>query len=231
MRARGDLDCFHEPFMYYYYLHLKRRAFPHFDADPAKPRTYEGVKATLLEAAEAGPVFFKDMSYYIFPLLTEDAAFADRLRHSFLIRDPLFSLVSYHGLDADFTSEEAGLELQWRHFDWLRCRSGESPPVIQAESVRADPLGSLRRYCEAVGLPFLEGALDWKANPIPQDWNEVSGWHGKVAATTGIRPVDQSALVVERKEKLSYLRSRPALRAYYDHHLPFYEKLKAFSLF
>ena len=31
MRERGDLDCAHEPFMYDYYVHRKRRVMPHFD--------------------------------------------------------------------------------------------------------------------------------------------------------------------------------------------------------
>ena len=144
MRERGDLACFHEPFMYYYYLHLKRREFPHFDADPDKPRSYDDVKGMLLDAAEAGPVFFKDMSYYILQDLMEDEAFASRITHSFLIRDPLFSLTSYHALDPDFTPEEAGLEAQWRHFDWLLSRSAVTPPVIEAELVQSDPKGAIR---------------------------------------------------------------------------------------
>lgn len=34
MRERGDLRCFHEPFMYLYYVGDEIKEMPHFEADP-----------------------------------------------------------------------------------------------------------------------------------------------------------------------------------------------------
>ena len=65
MLERGDLTIFHEPFMYLYYVHDKKRQMPHFEVAPTHPTSYADIKATLLQAAEQRPVFFKDMCYYI----------------------------------------------------------------------------------------------------------------------------------------------------------------------
>ena len=120
MRERGDLTCFHEPYMYYYYVERAVRVMPLFDVDPEKPKTYEAIRDMLLEAGEAGPVFFKDMSYYVLPRLLEDRAFAERLTHTFLIRDPVKAILSYYKLDPDLTLEEIGLEAIWTHIQGVR---------------------------------------------------------------------------------------------------------------
>jgi hypothetical protein len=63
MRARGDLECLHEPFMYDYYINRSTRQLPNFDAIEDHPRSYDAIRDMILEKAERGPVFFKDMSY------------------------------------------------------------------------------------------------------------------------------------------------------------------------
>ena len=35
MRERGDLECLHEPFLHYYYLHRSSKPLPHFDSEQA----------------------------------------------------------------------------------------------------------------------------------------------------------------------------------------------------
>ncbi len=57
MRERGDLTCFHEPYMYYYYVERAVRVMPLFDVDPEKPKSYEAIRDMLLEAGEARPVW------------------------------------------------------------------------------------------------------------------------------------------------------------------------------
>ena len=62
MRERGDLTCFHEPFMYDYYLNRSPRKMPQFEPEEDQHRTYAETWDLILDAAEQGPVFFKDMS-------------------------------------------------------------------------------------------------------------------------------------------------------------------------
>ena len=95
MRERGDLTCFHEPFMYDYYLNRSPRMMPKFDPIPDQRRSYSETWEMVFEAAEAGPVFFKDMSYYHLPQLYDDPERSNRLINIFLIRDPRRVLASY----------------------------------------------------------------------------------------------------------------------------------------
>ena len=62
MRERGDLECLHEPFMYFYYVERRVREMPHFDVDPAQPTTYESIREHLLEKTERQAVFIKDIT-------------------------------------------------------------------------------------------------------------------------------------------------------------------------
>jgi hypothetical protein len=141
MRSRGDVDCMHEPFMYDYYINRSKREMPHFDAMDDHPRSYEAIRGMILTKAESGPVFFKDMSYYVVPHILDDGAFLDRVTHSFLIRDPKASILSYAKLDPDMLLEEIGLEAQWRHAEAVRTRTGRPPMIVRSEAVQSDPEG------------------------------------------------------------------------------------------
>ena len=115
MRERGDLVCFHEPFMYDYYVHRKVRQMPHFNVEQGHPQTYAEVREMLLEQAQKSPVFFKDMSYYVMPHILSDMQFSESLVNCFLIRNPVATISSYFRLDPDVTCEEIGLEAQCLH--------------------------------------------------------------------------------------------------------------------
>jgi hypothetical protein len=108
MRERGDLNCAHEPFMYDYYVN-RSNAMPHFDVDPDHPQTYADIRDMLIERAQAGPVFFKDMSYYVVPHILDDDLFRPHLKNVFLVRRPKAAIVSYHKLDPKVSSDEIGI--------------------------------------------------------------------------------------------------------------------------
>lgn len=225
MRERGDLRCFHEPFMFLYYVGDGVKEMPLFMADPDHPTSYEAIRDMLLVAGEAGPVFFKDMSYYVLDRMMADAPFARRLTNSFLIRDPAKSIVSFYRKDKGILLEEIGLEAQYRHFRWLADLLGEAPPVMDAADIEADPAGMIRAWCNAVGLQFLPHSLEWK-KPPPPEWMPVAGWHEEVMESEGIGRARPSS---DPEDAIS-LDSAPQLRRYYEHHLPFYEKLRNFCL-
>ena len=226
MRERGDLRCFHEPFMYLYYVGEGVKAMPLFEADDEHPTNYEDIRAMLLSAGGEGPVFFKDMSYYITQRMMADEAFARRLTNTFLIRDPAKSIVSFYRKDHGVLLEEIGLEAQWRHFEWLATLLGAHPPVMDATDIQADPAGMIRAWSSAVGIEFLPQSLEWD-KPPPQEWRKVSGWHGEAMASDGIASGRPSS---EDEESAVTLDSAPQLRRYYEHHLPFYKKLREHRL-
>ena len=78
MRSRGDLDCLHEPFMYDYYINRSTQRDAAFRCHGrASRRAMTAIRAMILAKAEKGPVFFKDMSYYVMPhILADDDFFA-----------------------------------------------------------------------------------------------------------------------------------------------------------
>jgi hypothetical protein len=226
MRERGDLRCLHEPFMYDYYVG-QGRDFPGFIPVAGHPTEYEGIRAMLREAGREGQVFFKDMAFYVVPRMLEDPGFMAEITHSFLIRSPMASILSYHKLDPDFGLEEVGLEAQWRLYEAARD-AGLNPVVIEAESVRADPRGTMRLYWEAVGLDYRAAAFDWQ-DP-PKDWEHVSAWHEEARTSSGIRTADAEEMLRKEMEFDALVEQVPRLRDYVEHHVPYYAKLSEVAL-
>lgn len=228
MRSRGDLTCLHEPFMYDYYVHRSTRVMPHFDVQSEHPVAYADIRKLILGKAEAGPVFFKDMSYYVMPHLMADAPFAGRITHTFLIRDPMAAIVSYAKLDPDVSLTEIGLEAQWQHVEAIQTMTGKTPVIVQSEKVQADPARQMQAYWAATGLSNTPDALVF-GGEAPKDWQQVSSWHKDVMASSGIRPWAEEDAAKTRRQFAELMAKTPHFASYLSHHLPFYEKLSALA--
>ena len=230
MRERGDFDCLHEPFLHYYYLQRAGKSLPHFDTEQDHPVSYADTRDMILARAEHAPVFAKDMSYYVIPELLEDSAFCRRVRHCFLIRNPLRSILSYYRLDATVSCYEIGVEAQWRHFQGLRQMGIEDSIVLEAEMVQADTARAMRQFWSRLGLDYREQALSWQEQEIPEDWQYVEGWHASVRDSRGIRRESEDTHAKARQEFDRLCQQAPQLRDYWQHHAPFYRQLRAHSL-
>ena len=184
----------------------------------------------MLERAEKAPVFAKDMSYYVIPEILEDLEFCRRVRHCFLIRNPLRSIMSYYKLDNSVTLAEIGIEAQWRHFAGLQALGIDDAVVLEAEAVQADSASAMSRFWQALGLEFREQALTWELETTPRDWQYVQGWHQSVSYSSGIREAaaGDAAKILTEFERLCL--AAPQLREFLDFHLPFYERLREHSL-
>lgn len=217
MRERGDLDVLHEPFMYDYYMREGTRPFDNFDPASAHPSGYADIRDMILGRAEQRPVFLKDMAYYVQDRLPDDPAFASRMTHAFLVRDPAESILSYHRKDQGFSCKEVGIEAQWRLFAALRDM-GHDPVVIRSADLRADPAAVMARYWRAVGLAPRPGALTW--NPaLPDAWKPVEAWHSEVLDSTTIIPAEPR----DARAELAVL--GPPFTDYDAHHRPYFELL------
>lgn len=217
MRERGDLIVLHEPFMYHFYLTTKDRLFPKFTPEPGHPRTYAEISAMILAKARSGPVFFKDMAYYLVGSLSQDREFAAQMTHAFLIRDPAEAAVSYAKLDPQFTRTELGYEAQCQLYDAL-IGLGHAPLILTADQLRSDPVVTLHRYWEHAGLDIVGNAFAWD-DKVPLEWKSVRDWHQKVLQSGGIyNPVKSDASAELRKLGAPYT-------DYVSHHLPYYAKL------
>lgn len=230
MRERGDFDCLHEPFLHYYYLERSGKKLPYFDSERDHPSSYADTRDMILEHAESMPVFAKDMSYYVIPDLLEDAEFCRRVRHCFLIRNPVRSIMSYYRLDNTVACDEIGIEAQWRHFEGLRALGINDSVVLEAEAVQADSATAMSVFWRALGLDFRERALNWDRQSTPTDWQYVQGWHQSVSDSDGIRRASTQDSARVEAEFESLCAEAPQLRAYLDFQMPFYERLRQHSL-
>ncbi len=191
MMERGDLRVFHEPYGPCYYMSADRSSDRKADEPDQPENTYARVTARLLAAVAEGPVFFKDMPYYVEPIL--DGALVDLFHNTILIRDPARLLPSLYKAWPDFTMAETGYPTLHRLAMLEKERSGRMPVILDAGDLLADPAGMAEAYCTAVGLPFLPRALTWEAKERPElNWWEGGSWHGAVSQSVGFT-VDTSA--------------------------------------
>lgn len=223
MRARGDLTCFHEPFMYDYYVNRKAAEMPHFNVDKTHPVSYEEIRDSILLKAQSNDVFIKDMSYYVVDQIITDEAIAPYLTNCFLIRDPLASITSYAKLDNNVTCEELGIEAQWRHFDAL-CTATQTPVVLDADDIRSDPERLISLWWKKIGLSKCRHAFNWDTE-IPDDWKQVSNWHRQASSSQHIKPPDPGERTKQLTDFANLTTVRPQLNNWLQHHQPFYNKI------
>jgi hypothetical protein len=141
------------------------------------------------------------------------------MTNTFLIREPEKTILSHYVMNPDMTGEEIGYELELKLFEKVKEVTGTTPVLIDADDLEDDPEGVTRSYCEAVGIPFIAGALSWEAGKHIKDWDSWKEWHVDATRSSGIQ---------KNFETFDFgLDDKPNLRAYYDHHLPLYQKLYA----
>ncbi|WP_371226978.1 sulfotransferase family protein [Roseovarius sp. 2305UL8-3] len=218
MRERGDLAVLHEPFMYHHYLTTTDRLFPDFEPEPGHPTTYDSIRAMIRDTAQTGPVFFKDMAYYVDEALPQDAEFAGQMTHAFLLRDPVEAALSYARRDPEFTRTELGHEAQHRLYHAL-VALGQTPLVLTADQLRHDPEATLRRYWAHVRLPYIADAFEWD-DRVPKDWKSVEGWHSEVLQSGAIQKPEQT----DTAAQLAALGA--PYTDYAAHHTPFYAEMQ-----
>jgi hypothetical protein len=188
---RGDVaEVWDEPF-YAAYLAMTGKDHPMRAEVLAAQAQHWRVVA---EACAAAPVpdgqivYQKQMTHHMLPAIERDWILG--LTNVFLIRAPERVVASYAAKREAVTLEDIGFLQQAELFDLVADRTGRAPPVVDAEAVRGDPEGTLRRLCEAVGIAFDPAMLAWPAGPRVSDGVWAPHWYGSVLASTGFAPPD-----------------------------------------
>lgn len=216
MMERGDHEILHEPFSYLYYVHEQKATIPQEFVDSDHPVTYPAIKEMIFETARKGPVFFKDMAAHCFDHLQKDREFIARLSNTFLIRDPAKTIASFYALNADVSLAEIGCEQLYRLYRNVESTIGSPPVVVDADDLEDDPAATMAAYCERVGIEFMPDSLTWSPQGSKK-WKIWEKWHRDAARSSGI--VKNLETFEETVDNNAHL------RGYYDHHLPFYEKM------
>ncbi len=189
MRSFGNrADCtavIDEPF-YAAYLAASGKDHPmREEVLASQPQDWRAVaRACATAAVAAGRILYqKQMTHHMLPGFGLD--WMDGLDHVFLIRAPERVVASYAARREAVTLADLGFDRQAELFDRVAQRAGAAPPVIDAEAVRADPEGVLRRLCAALGLGFDAGMLAWPPGPRSSDGVWGAHWYAAVVASTG----------------------------------------------
>lgn len=110
------------------------------------------------------------------------------LRSALLIRDPGEMITSFIKVIPDPTPEDLGLPQQAALHAWIRDRTGQAPPVVDARDVLENPEGTLRALCSALGVPWDPAMLAWEPGPRETDGVWARHWYENVYASTGFAP-------------------------------------------
>ena len=212
MIERGDVTVVHEPF-----LALTE------EGTVTLPSPGEGVArsvnellALLSELGRDRPVFVKEVLDYEYTYLLDHPEELAPLTHTFMVRHPRQTIASHYAVKRTVTSPEIGYERLWELFELARSATGRPPLVLRAERLLEDPAKVTRTFCSYAGLPFLSEALTWDSGDRPE-WQRHRAWHVDAIESAGFQD--------RRNAYPDTVDNNATLTSFYDHHLPFYERL------
>jgi hypothetical protein len=183
--ARGDCAVSDEPF-YAAYLSATGIDHPMREAVIASQPTDPAIVAAVCLGPNPGgqPLWYqKHMTMHMIPAF--DRGFLSGLTNVFLLRHPAHVIASYARKREAPTLQDIGFLQQADLFDQVADMTGTAPPVITAESIRANPKDALTRLCRALRIPFTEAMLHWPPGPKPFDGVWAPHWYGVVHRSTG----------------------------------------------
>jgi len=213
--SRPDTAVSDEP-LYGVYLAATGLAHPDREAVVgALPTDWREVAEALSGPAPDGAAvwFQKHMAHHLLPHVGRGWLDDSSFRHAFLIRDPAAVAVSLDRVTPDPTLEDMGLPQQLELFERTRDRTGETPPVIDADDLLRDPPGVLSALCARLGLAFDPAMLAWAPGPRASDGVWAEHWYASVWKTTGFGPFAPREVVVPDRLRPLVEAARPLYEA------------------
>jgi hypothetical protein len=214
MIERGDVAVLHEPFLALAQGEAVPVPAPGGGTVPAA--TGAELVGRLKDLAPVRPVFVKEVLDYRYPYVFGHPGELAWMTHTFLVRHPRQAISSHFAMKPTVTCPEIGYEWLWELFELMWSATGQRPLVIRSEDLLADPGAEVRAYCEAVGLPFRPGALRWAPGDRPE-WQRHRGWHLDAIGSSGFASTGHTYPDTVDNHRV--------LRAFYDHHYPYYQRI------
>lgn len=128
----------------------------------------------------------KHMSHHLLPDI--ERSWLDGLTHGFLIRDPREMLTSLLEHLPNPRLEDTGLPQQRELVDYIRKRTGKTPPIVDARDILEDPRRVLGLLCDSFGVEFQESMLHWPRGRRDTDGIWAKHWYDAVERSTGFAP-------------------------------------------
>ncbi|MGD1803981.1 hypothetical protein ACP6PL_00865 [Dapis sp. BLCC M126] len=216
MQARGDFLVHDEPFgLSYYYSEERCNTTRYPDIEPNSEYNFNCILEQLKQETQKQAVFIKDMGYFVTHVANQE--FLSHFENTFLMRHPVKMLPSLFERRPDFTLKETGYGGLYELFQIVRDISGKVPILIDSDDLLKKPEATIKAYCNAVGIPFIKEALEWKPQSQPQIKEWEGGWHTQALLSSSFKePKERNYLGIEDNEKLKQA---------YEECLPYYEKL------
>lgn len=217
---RADVAAVRDEPFYAAYLAMTGKIHPMRDEIlAAQPTDWRDVAAACAGEGDppGGMIYQKHMTHHMLPGIGRE--WMAGVSHVFLIRAPERVVASYAAKQERVELEDIGFVQQAELFDVIAARDGVAPPVIDAEAVRRDPEGVLRRLCAAIGIDFDAGMLGWPSGPRASDGIWSRHWYAAVNGSTGFAPPDPPPAALSGAMADLAAAARPS-----------YEKLRNFAL-
>ena len=211
MVERGDLIAVHEPFS-------DLIGLGETDVQGRPFHSLRSMLTWLVEETADIDVFLKDTPNQRHRDVFADRRFLVETKHAFLIRRPDEIAASFYAVTRDIRVDSIGLETLWAFYSAVLDAGGHPPIVLDSDDLVSDPNATMAAYCAAVGLPFMPEALTWEPGER-SEWRRSARWHVDVSASSGFEQRERNH---EHTVDTSAELARCA-----EHHVPFYERLRA----
>lgn len=200
MYERGDFEIFHEPSQLVY----NKKYFPEHVHwwRPDAPQTYDEVKNRIFSAFKESDfknVFVKEMSFAVSDWLLNDPEFIqnENIYFVFLIRDPLYSAISFYkrvNENIPLLKDLLGYESLYNIFERVKTESKHGAFIIHSDELCTDPAKIIEKLCQHTNIPFIPESLSWpnldSSFDFFQEWHEnkigphIHHWHGAAINST-----------------------------------------------
>jgi hypothetical protein len=214
---RADTLVLDEPFYAYY---LEKTGIDH----PGREETLASLSADLKDVLKrieksqekSEHVFVKNMAHH---LIDMDLSLLLNYKNVFLIRDPKALIASYSKVIPKPSLDDIGIAHSTKLFEFLKSKTGKTPPVLNSNEILKNPSGTLQKLCASLGISFDEKMLSWDKGKVydPVPWSKY--WYTNTLNSTGFgKPKNEDIKLTDHGQKL------------YKEALPFYETLNQYSI-
>ena len=146
--------------------------------------TYKYVKEQLEQETTGIELYFlKDMAH---GLAGDFTRLPDGYQHTFLMRHPARVFKSFQIMSKklgvpkmkQYMPDGCGYKELWELHEYVTKVLKQKSVVLDADDLKVNPEVTVRRYCEATGIPFQESMLSWEPeSPNPSTWKApASSW-------------------------------------------------------
>ncbi len=213
---RNDTTVIDEPF-YGYYLKVTQANHPGKDEIIASMQCDADkiINDVMLAPYQKPIVFFKHMTHHTLNMNTD---FMSEMVNVFFIRDPKKIIASYAQVIEQPTMKDIGLKMQYEFYKNAIDKNCKTI-VLDSDELLKNPADVLKNLCAAIGIPFDNEMLKWKAGARIEDGIWAKYWYDNVHQSTGF----------ERQKTSEHILPN-SLIPLYEESKPYYDELKQFSI-